>query len=230
MLSSEKISIILVDNQRIMCDGLRALFKSQPDMEVVGEARDSTEAVQISRELRPDVIVIDVNISGLNDISSVRHISQELPDVKIVALSMYPRKSFISELLRAGASGYVLKNHTFSELIKAIKVVMANDVYLCPKTISVVVGDYVRCRSGGSGSTGRGPFNDIDSSDELLTDRERKVLELIADGKSSKEIARIIEMSVKTVDARRRRIMQKLGIESIAGLVKYAIRLGMTNV
>lgn len=230
MLSNERTGIILVDNHRIMCDGLRALFKNQSNMEVVGEARDSAEAVKISHELKPDVIVIDVNISGFNNIDSVRYISQELPNVKIVALSMYSRKSFISELLRAGVSGYVLKEHAFSELIKAIKVVMANEVYLCPKTISVVVGDYVRCRSGGSGSSDQNCFGGSNPSDELLTDRERKVLELIADGKSSKEIARIIEMSVKTVDARRRRIMQKLGIESIAELVKYAIRLGITSI
>jgi len=230
MLSNEKTSIILVDNNRIMCDGLRALFNNQSDMEVVGEARDSSEAIKISHELKPDVIVMDVNISGFNNIDSVKHISQEHPDVKIIALSTYSMKSFISELLRAGVSGYVLKEHTFSELIKAIEVVMANEVYLCPKTISVVVGDYVRCRSGGSGSLDQNCFGGSNPSDELLTDRERKVLKLIADGKSSKEIASIIEMSVKTVDARRRRIMQKLGIESIAELVKYAIRLGITSI
>ena len=134
MLSNEKTSIILVDNNRIMCDGLRALFNNQSDMEVVGEARDSSEAVKISYELKPHVIVMDVNISGFNNIDSVKHISQEHPCVKIIALSTYSRKSFISELLRAGVSGYVLKEHTFSELIKAIKVVMTNEVYLCPKT------------------------------------------------------------------------------------------------
>ena len=219
MHANERIRIILVDNQRIVCDGLRALFRSQPEMEVVGEARDDAEVIQIARELKPDVIVVDINVSGLNNIDSVRHISQELPNVKIVVLSMYLREAFVSEVLRAGASGYVLKNNNFSYLIKAINTVMANNIYLCPKTTSVIVGDYARCRSGGSGF-----------SDEILTDRESKVVELLADGKSSKEIAQIIEMSVKTVDARRRRIMQKLDIESIADLVKYAIRLGITTI
>ncbi len=219
MGTDAKIRITLVDNHKIMCDGLRALFRSQHDMEVVGEAKDGTEAIHLARELTPDVIIVDVNMSGMNGISDIRQISQELPDIKIVALSMYLRKAFVAEILSAGASGYVLKNHTFSELIKAIYAVMADEIYLCPKTTSIVVGDYVRSRSGGSGS-----------SDEALTGRERKVLELLADGKSSKEIARIIEMSVKTIDARRRRIMQKLDVESVAELVKYAIRSGITSI
>jgi DNA-binding NarL/FixJ family response regulator len=215
----EKIRIILVDDQRMMCAALRALFRSQPDMEVVGEAEDSTTAIQLAYELKPDVILIDVNMSGINSIDTTRQISQEFPNIKIVALSIYPRKAFIAEMLRAGVSGYVLKNHIFSELLKAIKAVMADEIYLCPKTTSVIVGDYVQSRSGGGGSP-----------DEPLTDRERKVLELLSDGKSSKEIAGIIDMSVKTVDARRRRIMQKLNVESVAELVKFAIRSGITSI
>ena len=230
MHANERIRIILVDNQRIMCDGLKALFRSQPEMEVVGEARDGAEVIQIARELKPDVIVVDINMSGLNDIGSIGHILQELPNTKIVVLSMYPRKAFISEMLRAGVSGYVLKNHNFSELVKAINTVMADNIYLCPKTTSIVVGDYVRCRSGGNGGMGRSCSGGGGLPDEALTDKERKVLELLADGKSSKEIARIIKMSIKTVDARRRRIMQKLDIESIADLVKYAIRMGITSI
>lgn len=230
MLANERIRIILIDNQKIMCDGLRALFKSQPEMEVVGQAQDGKEAIKIAHELKPDVIVVDINMSGLNVIGSVRHISQELPNVKIVILSMYLRKDFVSEMLRAGVSGYVLKSHNFSELIKAINTVMADNIYLCPKTTSVVVGDYVRRRSGGSGDMDRSCSGGSGFSDESLTDRESKVLELLADGKSSKEIARIISKSVKTVDARRRQIMQKLGIESIAELVKYAIRTGFTSI
>lgn len=229
MHANERTKIILVDNQRIMCDGLRALFRSQPEMEVVGEARDDAEVIQIARELKPDVIVVDINMSGPNDIGSIRHISLELPNIKIVALSICQRKAFVSEMLRAGVSGYVLKNHNFSELIKAINTVMADNIYLCPKTTSIVVSDYVRCRSWGSGDMGRSCSGGSGFSDEALTDREHKVLELLSEGKSSKEIARIIEMSVKTVDARRRRIMQKLDIESIAELVKYAISLGITT-
>lgn len=133
-------------------------------------------------------------------------------------------------MLRSGVSGYVLKNHNFSELIKAINTVMADNIYLCPKTTNVLVGDYVRYRSGGSGSMGQSCLGGSGFSDETLTDRESKVLELLADGKSSKEIAQIIEMSVKTVDARRRQIMQKLDIESVAELVKYAIRTGITSI
>lgn len=215
----QKFRIILVGDHRIMCDGLRALFRSQPDMEVVGEAEDEATAIRLAHELKPDVVVIDINISGANGIRTTRHISQEAPGIKIVVLSMYPKKAFVAEMLRAGASGYVLKNHTFSELIKAINTVMADEIYLCPKTTSVVVGDYIQSRSGGGGS-----------SDEPLTDKERKVLELLADGKPSKEIAMLIDMSVKTVDARRRRIMQKLNVESVAELVKFAIRSGITSI
>ena len=230
MLANERIKIILVDNQKIMCDGLRALFGSQPEMEVVGEAQDCAEAIKIAHELKPDVIVLDINIPCLNHISSIREISRELPHIKIVALSIYPRKDFVSEMLRSGVSGYVLKNHNFSELIKAINTVMADDIYLCSKTTSVVIGDYIRCRSGGSGSSDPSCPGKDSSSDGALTNREREVLELLSDGKSSKEIARIIRMSVKTVDARRRQLMQKLGIESVAELVKYAIRTGFTSV
>ena len=230
MLASERVKIILVNNQKIMCDGLRALFRNQPEMEVVGEARDCGEAIKVAYELNPDVIVVDINMSGLSDIGSIRNISQELPNIKIVVLSIYPRKAFVSEMLKAGVSGYVLKSHNFSELIKAINTVMADGIYLCPKTTSVVVGDYIRCRSGGSGSSDLDCMETDSSSDEALTDREREVLELLSDGKSSKEIARIIRMSVKTVDARRRQLMRKLGIESIAELVKYAIRAGFTSI
>ena len=129
MHADERIRITLVDNQRIMRDGLRALFRNQVDMDVVGEAEFEAEAVQLARELRPDVIILNVNMPGINGITTTQQISQELPEVKIIALSMCPRKACVSEMLKAGASGYVLKNHNFSELIKAIKAVVEGGRY-----------------------------------------------------------------------------------------------------
>ena len=230
MHADERIRITLVDNQRIMRDGLRALFRNQADMDVVGEAEFEAEAIELARELRPDVVILNVNMPSINGINTTQQISQELPEVKIIALSMCPRKDYVSVMLKAGVSGYVLKNHNFSELIKAIYAVVEGETYLCPKTTSIVIGDYVRSRSGGDGSSVRNCPGAGCSSDEALTDRERKVLELLSDGKSSKEIARIIHKSVKTVDARRRRIMHKLDTESVTELVKYAIRTGITSI
>lgn len=219
MVATERIKIILVNIPKIMCDGLKALFKSQPDMEVIGEAQDFIEAIQVAHELEPDVIVIEVNMIVMKDIDSIRQIFEELPEIKIIALSMYPRKTLVTELLKVGVSGYMLKDHNFQELKKAIYSVIKDNIYLSSKITNDIVDNYVRCRPGGRSF-----------SDKALTDREQKVLELLADGKSSKEIARIIDMSVKTVDARRRKIMHKLGIESTAELVKYAIRMGITTI
>ena len=212
------IKILLVDDHKIMREGLRALLEKQTDMEVVDEARDGRIAIQLARKYKPNVIVMDVNMPGVDGIDATQRISKELKDTKIIALSMFPKKTFAVEMLRAGASGYLLKEDTFAELVKAIKAVVAGKVYLCSKVANIVLDDYVHAhlRIG-------------DSERIPLTGREREILKLFADGKASKEIAVILDKSVKTIDAHRRQIMNKLNIDNFAGLVKYAVREGLTS-
>ena len=211
------LRILLVDDHEIMRQGLRLLLEKHSDMEVVGEANDGQEAIELAGQLKPDVVVMDVNMPGIDGADATRRIVSEKPDTRIVALSMHSKKGFIIEMLKAGASGYVLKENAFSELVNAINTVMGNEIYLSSKITRIVVDDYVQDRIGG------------DSSKRMLTDRENEVLRLVGDGKSSKEIALQLDLSVKTIDACRRRIMSKLDIDSVAELVKYAIREGLTS-
>ena len=211
------LRILLVDDHEIMRQGLRLLLEKDSDMEVVGEANDGLKAIELAKELEPDAVVMDVNMPGVDGADATRRIVSEQPDTRIVALSMHSKKGFIIEMLKAGASGYVLKENAFSELVNAINTVMGNEIYLSSKITRIVVDDYVQDRVGG------------DSSKKMLTDRESEVLKLVGDGNSSKEIALQLDLSVKTIDACRRRIMTKLDIDSVAELVKYAIREGLTS-
>ncbi len=209
------LKILLVDDHEIMRQGLYLLLEKQPDLQVVGQAHNGHMAVELAREHKPDVIVMDVNMPGLDGVDATRQIVSSDGAVRIVALSMHSKKGFIVEMLKAGASGYVLKESAFSELVAAINTVMGGEVYLSSKITRIVIDDYVQERTA--------------CQPAPLTDRENEVLKLIGDGKSSKEIALHLDLSVKTVDACRRRIMNKLDIESVADLVKYAIREGLTS-
>ncbi|RKY07887.1 MAG: DNA-binding response regulator [Planctomycetota bacterium] len=211
------LRVLLVDDHEIMRQGLRLLLEKNSDMEVVGEANDGLKAIELAKELEPDVVVMDVNMPGVDGADATRRIVSSRPDTRIVALSMHSKKGFIIEMLKAGASGYVLKENAFPELVNAITTVMGNEIYLSSKITRIVVDDYVQDRVGG------------DSSKNMLTDRESEVLKLVGDGNSSKEIALQLDLSVKTIDACRRRIMSKLDIDSVAELVKYAIREGLTS-
>ncbi len=211
------LRVLLVDDHEIMRQGLRLLLEKNSDMDVVGEANDGLKAIELTKELEPDVVVMDVNMPGVDGPDATRRIVSSQPDTRIVALSLHSKKGFIIEMLKAGASGYVLKENAFSELVNAINTVMGNEIYLSSKITRIVVDDYVQDRIGG------------DSSKKMLTDRENEVLKLVGDGKSSKEIALQLDLSVKTIDACRRRIMSKLDIDSVAELVKYAIREGLTS-
>lgn len=184
-------------------------------MEVIGEAQDGGEAIRLTRQLKPDVIVMDVNMPGMDGVDATRRIVNDFPDTKIIALTMYPKKSFVMKILSAGASGYILKDDAFAELVKAVNTVMAGETYLCPKAASVLVDHYVRNH----------PRNT--SANVLLTNRQREVLKLLAEGKSTKETALILKLSPKTIDACRRRVMEKLNVQNIAQLIKYAIREGL---
>ena len=211
--------ILIVDDHRILREGLRSLINGLPKMEVIGEADNGREAVQIAVEKRPDVVIMDVNMPDLNGIEATRLLLKEQPAVKVIGLSMYSDKRFVKGLLGAGASGYILKSGAFEELAKAIHTVMAGDIYLSPKVAGVVVGDYVGKMSAGE-----------KAPQTVLTAREREILQLLAEGKSSKEIASSLHVSEKTVHTHRKNIMEKLDIHSIAELTKYAIREGITSV
>lgn len=211
------VRVLMVDDHVIVRQGLCSLVNNETGMEVVGEAAEGRTAIKLARELKPDVIVIDVNMPGMDGVEATRRINKVIPDIKIIALSMYSKKSFILEMLKAGALGYILKDAAFDEMIKAINSVINNKKYLCPKSTNIILENYVLNPSGHA------------SADELLTSREIEILKLLADGKPSKEIALILNLSIKTVDACRRRLMRKLSVQSIAELVKYAIRESLTS-
>lgn len=211
------VRILMVDDHKMMREGLCSLVESQTDMEVIGQAEDGGTAVRLAHQLKPDVIVMDVNMPGMDGIDAARRIISEVPGVKIIALSMYLKKSFIVEMLKAGASAYVLKNQAFEELVKAINTAMIGETYLGSRVASILVDSYVLDHP----SNGR--------SSRRLTNRQREVLKLLAEGKPVKEIALILKISAKTVDACRRRIMRMLDVQSVAELVKYAIREGLTS-
>jgi DNA-binding NarL/FixJ family response regulator len=212
------IKVLLVDDHQIMLQGLRALLEKQPDMDVVAEAGEGRTALRLARDLVPDVVILDVAMPDLNGIETARMIIAERPDVKVIALSMHSDRRFVVEMLKAGASGYLLKDCALEDLVRAIRVVIANQTYLSPEVAGTVVGDYVRKSS----------LSDT-SAFSVLTAREREVLQLLAEGMSTKQIASCLNISAKTVETHRQHIMEKLDTRSIADLIKYAVREGLTS-
>lgn len=186
------VRILLVDDHKMFRQGLCTMLKEQPDMDVIGEAEDGATAIRLARELKPDFIVMDVDMPGMNGIDATRRILPEMPNIKLVALSTYLKKAFIIEMLKAGASGYILKEQAFDELIEAIKTVISGETYLSTKATSIIVDDYVQsCHRRHA------------SPKKVLTEREYEVLELLAEGKPSKEIALLLDISIQAVDASR---------------------------
>ena len=212
------LKIILADDHSIMREGLRALLEKQPDIEVLAEAENGRTAVELSRDLRPDVVIIDIAMPDLNGIEATRQIVAESPGVKVIALSMHSDRKFVREMLSAGASGYMLKDSAFEELDKAISTVNDNQTYLSPGIADTVVKDYL-------GKI----VTDNSTASIALTNREREVLQLFAEGKTTKQIASLLFVSIKTIETHRKQIMYKLGLNSIAELTKYAIREGLTS-
>ena len=212
------IRILLAADHQITSQGRRSLLEKQPDMEVVAEAEEGRTAVRLVRELVPNVVIMDVSMPDLNGMQATRKIIAEFPNIKIIALSMHSDSLFVIEMLKSGASGYLLKDCAFEDLERAIRTVVADKTYLSPTISSVVVDDYLHRLS-------RADFADS----EVLTDREREVLQLMAEGKSTKRIALELHISAKTVETHRRQIMNKLDIHTVAELTKYAIRKGLTS-
>jgi DNA-binding NarL/FixJ family response regulator len=199
-------------------EGLRSMLAEQAGLEVVADAGDGRSALRLAAEAGVDVAVMDVTMAGLNGIEATRRIKAEHPAVRVVGLSMHADREFVTAMLAAGASAYVLKDCPFAELVTAIRAVAAGEVYLSPKVAGIVVGG---CLEGMAGVAG--PY-----CGGKLTAREREVLQLVADGKSSKQIAMLLKLSAKTVDTHRRQVMDKLGLHSVAELTHYAIREGVT--
>ena len=211
------IRILLVDDHKITRQGLRSLLDENDDMEVLAEAENGRDAIELARKLNPDVIIMDVSMPDLNGVEATRQIIQDNHDVRVIALSMHSDTLFVSEMLKSGASGYLLKDCAFQELEQAIRTVTDGKAYLSPSISGVVVEDYLHRLSKTDMSTS-----------EVLTDREREVLQLIAEGQSTKQVALKLHISAKTVETHRRQIMNKLDIHTVAELTKYAIRKGLT--
>ena len=210
--------ILIADDHGIVRQGLKSLIEHQSDMEVIAEAEDGRVAIELAKELCPDVVVMDISMPTLNGMEATRLILKEHKDIKVIALSMHSDKHIVREALEAGASAYVLKSYLFDDLIRALETVAKGRLYLSPRITNVVIDDYIR-KSRKSESTAK----------PKLTSRERQIAQLVAEGKTIKEIARILHISSKTADANRRQIMSKLNMSSVAELTKYAVREGLTT-
>lgn len=211
------IKVLLADDHQIIRDGLCSLLTNEPDIEVVGEANDGRAAVEMTQRLKPDIVVMDITMPGLNGIEATRQVRAISGDIKVLALSMHADKRFVAGVLHAGASGYVLKNCAFKELVQAIHTVAVNQTYLSPTIADIVVESYVR----------HSPLPA--SSLSVLTPREREVLQLIAEGLTLKNVAATLCVSPKTIETHREQIMRKLNASSVAELTKYAVREGLTS-
>ncbi len=213
------IRILIADDHKIMREGLRALIDKEIGMEIIGEAKDGQTTVKLARKLTPSIIVMDIGMPELNGIECTRQILSDNPKAKVLALSMHSDRRFVTEMLRAGASGYLLKDAAFEELIRAVRTVASGRSYLSPDIAGSVIENYVRQSS---------PTPEKISAFSVLTNREREVLQLLAEGNTTKEIAATLFVSVKTVETHRRNIMKKLDLHSVAELTKYAVREGLT--
>jgi two-component system response regulator NreC len=213
------ISVLLVDDHRMIREGLRAMLSVEQGVEVTGEAEDGRQAVRMAAELRPDVVVMDVRMPDLNGVDATRQVLAALPTTRVVALSADADPRSAAEMLRAGATGYVVKDSAFDQLATAVRAAARGESYLSPKVEATVIEEFAR---GGTA----GPR----SAFQTLSPREREILQLMAEGQATKQIAATLHVSVKTVETHRRNLMEKLRIDSVAEATKYAIREGLTAV
>jgi len=213
-LATKRIRILLADDHAVVRQGFRMILSAHPDLEIVGEAGNGREAVELAAALRPDVVVMDVAMPELNGIEAARRLTAENPHTRVVALSMHKDSVYVREILRAGARGYLLKDSVADDLVAAVRAVAAGEGYLSPGVSNAVLDDYRKHVT-----------NPID----LLSSREREVLQMLAEGKTNKEIAVVLNLSVYTVEAHRGRIMEKLNVHSINELVRFAVRNGLID-
>lgn len=213
-MNAKKIRILLADDHSVVRQGFRRILESQEDMEIVGEASNGREAVQLAAELKPDLVVMDVAMPELNGIEATRRLSEASEKTRVLALSMHRDAVYVREILRAGARGYLLKDAFDSDLVTAVRAVARGEAYLSPAVSDIVLADYRQ---------------HVTDPIDLLTTREREVLQLIAEGKTNKEIAGLLNLSVYTVEAHRGRIMEKLNLHSTGELVRFAVRKGLID-
>jgi two-component system, NarL family, response regulator NreC len=211
---AKKIRILLADDHPVVRSGFRMILSAQPNLEIVGEAGNGREAVEMSVRLNPDIVIMDVAMPELNGIEATRRLVQLAPRIRVLALSMHKDSVYVREILRAGARGYLLKDALDKDLVAAVEAVARGDGYLSPQVSDAVLSDYRK---------------HVTDPIDLLTSREREVLQLIAEGKTNKEIATLLSLSVYTVDAHRGRIMEKLNLHSTSEIVRFAIRNGLTD-
>lgn len=210
------LRVLLADDHELVRAGLRALLRELPGVEVVGETGDGREAVERVRALRPDVVLMDISMGGLNGLEATARIAAEVPGTRVIILSMHASDEYVRQALRAGASGYLIKNAATAELALALKAVAGGQVYLSPAVARPVVDDYLGARGTGDALA-------------ALTARQREILTLIAGGQSTKQIAALLGVSVKTVETHRTQLMDRLAIRDIPGLVRFAIRHGLVS-
>jgi two-component system, NarL family, response regulator NreC len=210
----KKIRILLADDHAMVRQGFRMILAAQSDMEIVGEAGNGRAAVELSEQLKPDVVVMDVAMPELNGIEATRRITGSSPHTRVLALSMYKDSVYVREILRAGARGFLLKDAIDRDLLAAVRAVAGGEGYLSPAVSEAVLSDYRR---------------HVTDPLDLLSSREREVLQMIAEGKTNKDIATALNLSVYTVDAHRGRIMEKLNLHSVGELVRFAVRKGLID-
>ncbi|HUG79731.1 MAG TPA: response regulator transcription factor [Burkholderiales bacterium] len=208
------IRILIADDHAVVADGLKHLIEAQGDLEVIATVGDGREAVRVAHELRPDVVLMDLSMPELNGADATRAIREREPQCRVIVLSMYADREYVRRALRAGAAGYVVKRSAAKEVVEAIRAVHAGQRYLSPKVADVVIGDYAEER---------------DDPLARLSAREREVLQLLAEGRTGAEIAQRLSLSQKTVETYRARLVEKLGIRDVAGLVRFAIQKGLVS-
>lgn len=213
------IQVLLADDHRMIREGIRALLEREEDIEVIGEAADGREAVRLTAQLCPDVVIMDVSMPMLNGIEATRQIRRDCPDARVLILTVHEGEDYVARLLAAGASGYIIKRAASEELISAVRAVFRGQAFLYPSIAKVVIEDYVRRLHEGGGLSAR----------DVLTDREREVLQLIAEGYTNREIADLLHLSIKTVQNHRSKIMNKLDLHDRGDLIKYAIQQGIIH-
>jgi DNA-binding NarL/FixJ family response regulator len=213
-----KISILLADDHKILREGIRSLLEKEPDFEVIGETDNGRTAIELACDLKPDVVIMDIGMPDMNGVEATKEILSLVPGIRVLALSVYSDKRFVVEMLNAGATGYIVKDCAFDEMLAAVRSVASNQRYIAPKLLENIIEDYMKNKF----------INGIKKKD-LLTPRETEVLSLIAQGKNTKEISFALNISMKTIDTHRQNIMDKLNIHNIVDLTKYAIRTGLIS-
>ena len=217
--------VLLVDDHLLVRAGLRTLLEQMPGTEVVGEASNGREALDLIKAAPPDVVLMDITMAEMNGLVATAQITHDFPQVRILMLSMHATKEYVTQALQAGASGYLLKDAAPTELELAIRSVMRGEKYLSPAVSTHVIADYLQRATGSTTSR----VDTTISSTTPLTLRQREILQLIAEGNTTKEIAAKLTLSVKTVETHRTQLMERLDIHDIAGLVRYAIRIGLVT-